>query len=175
MRPSEDPETQAWARSKALRHIREFPDHRSDLEQEALLGLVRAEADKDCPDPTDVERFRGFASRCIWNDLRYYARKLRQERYGRVDLETLDEDEGLEAIEAPAEPPKCDWLEFRQVVGGRLKRNRRLVFLEAYGEDRHRSLAEVAENTGLALNYVKHQHALAMETIRDLSHFQRVA
>jgi RNA polymerase sigma factor (sigma-70 family) len=175
MRPSEIPELQEWARSRIARFRREFPNHANDLEQEALVGLLEAERDQRCPDVADADEFRAFAYAFIRGSLGDYVKKLRTEQRCRVEVETCDDADWTEAIEDKPAPHQCEWLDFRQATAGRLKGARRQVFLETYGEDRHRPLAEVSENTGLSLDYIKHQHAQALEIIRDISHFQRVA
>jgi hypothetical protein len=153
---------------------KQFPQHKRDLEQEALVGLVLAEQHRDCPVGDD--EFRAFAHSFVWKRANRYVRDMLQAPAGFVLTGASSADEcPVARQESNRAKDHCDWVDFRSTVAGSLGNTTRDVFLGMYGEDSYRTLAEVGEELGMSFSLMKKRHAAVLEAIRELPYFQQVA
>jgi DNA-directed RNA polymerase specialized sigma24 family protein len=160
MRPSAEPENLRWAKEMVRPFAREFREHRSDIEAEAVLGLVRAEMHKDCP---AGDEFQAFAYSFIKRAVTDFTRRLRRQR---PVFQAMGPD--VDVIGPNREPTIDEWAEARILFAERLSGLERRIFLRAYGEDVHRSLRQVADDLGEDYSKVKRHHALAIRVLRSL-------
>ena len=170
MRPSEDPVNLRWSRALANKHTWEFKNQKADIESEAALGMVRAEAHPDCPNCPGGDEFRAFAYSFVTSAICDYTRKLR--RHAEIEPVKFE----LELVHGRDEEPSVDeWPDLRLSLADKLHGDPRRVFLLVYGELECTRASKVAKLTNKSISWVKKQHAAAMEALRDLPDIQLVA
>lgn len=167
MRQSARTENHEWAKRMVRPFIREFQQHKADIESEALVGLVKAEKHPACPAGEEFQRFAySFVKRTVTD----FTKKLRRQRRTFLQLE----DEEL-LTGRPATPSLAEWQDSRLGYARHLHGLQRRVFMRTYGEDTYRPLAAVAADLSIPVYQAKRLHHAAVEALRDLPSVQQVA
>lgn len=167
MRESARPENHDWAKRMVRPFVREFPSFRSDIEGEALCGLVKAEQHPSCPGP---EEFQQFAYPFVMRSANGFMRKLRRQNGKLCQIQHEDLIPGRKE-----RPNRFEWREMRLRFARHLQGKKRRVFMRIYGIDEYRTLSQVATDLGYHLSEVKRLHLAALEAIRDLPTLHQVA